>query len=289
MKIKDIFEEKEHVISFEIFPPNKNFSEERLKEVTSELIKHKPDFISVTYGAGGTTKSGTIEMASHIKNNLKSEVLAHLTCVGSKKTEIDSFLEEAKNHNIKNIMALRGDIPQGKDETIYEKGDYRYASDLVRGIRESHKDISIGAAFYHEAHYESNDLADIVHLKKKVDEGVDFLVSQVCFDNRMFIDFREKAEKLNIMVPLVAGIMPITNAAQIKRIVQLCKSSIPSGLEKILDKYGSNPDSMKKAGIIYATEQIIELLSYGIRGIHLYTMNKTDTTEEIMNNISFAR
>ena len=256
MKIKDIFEEKEHVISFEIFPPNKNFSEERLKEVTSELIKHKPDFISVTYGAGGTTKSGTIEMASHIKNNL---------------------------------MALRGDIPQGKDETIYEKGDYRYASDLVRGIRESHKDISIGAAFYPETHYESNDLADIVHLKKKVDEGVDFLVSQVCFDNRMFIDFREKAEKLNITVPLVAGIMPITNAVQIKRIVQLCKSSIPSGLEKILDKYGSNPESMKKAGIIYATEQIIELLSYGIRGIHLYTMNKTDTTEEIMKNISFTR
>ena len=123
MKIKDIFEEKEHVISFEIFPPNKNFSEERLKEVTGELVKHKPDFISVTYGAGGTTKSGTIEMASHIKNNLGSEVLAHLTCVGSKKTEIDSFLEEAKKHNIKNIMALRGDIPQGEDESIYERGD----------------------------------------------------------------------------------------------------------------------------------------------------------------------
>jgi len=289
MKIKDIFEEKEHVISFEIFPPNKNFSEERLKEVTSELIKHKPDFISVTYGAGGTTKSGTIEMSSHIKNNLKSEVLAHLTCVGSKKTEIASFLEEAKNHNIKNIMALRGDIPQGEDESIYEKGDYRYASDLIRNIKETHDDFSIGAAFYPETHYESNDLADIVHLKKKVDEGVDFLVSQVCFDNRMFVDFREKAEKLDIKVPLIAGIMPVTNAAQIKRIVQLCKSSIPSGLEKILDKYGSNPESMKKAGIIYATEQIIELLSYGIRGIHLYTMNKTDTTEEIMNNISFAR
>ena len=284
MKIKEIFEEKEHVISFEIFPPNKNFSEERLKEVTGELVKHKPDFISVTYGAGGTTKSGTIEMASHIKNNLGSEVLAHLTCVGSKKTEIDSFLEEAKKHNIKNIMALRGDIPQGEDESIYERGDYRYASDLVRGIRGAHKDISIGAAFYPETHYE-----DLVHLKKKVDEGVDFLISQVCFDNRMFVDFREKAEKLDIKVPLVAGIMPITNAAQIKRIVQLCKSSIPSGLEKILDKYGSNPESMKKAGIIYATEQIIELLSYGIRGIHLYTMNKTDTTEEIMNNISFTR
>ena len=277
MKIKDIFEEKEHVISFEIFPPNKNFSEERLKEVTGELVKHKPDFISVTYGAGGTTKSGTIEMASYIKNNLGSEVLAHLTCVGSKK------------HNIKNIMALRGDIPQGEDESIYERGDYRYASDLVRGIRGAHKDVSIGAAFYPETHYESNDLADLVHLKKKVDEGVDFLISQVCFDNRMFVDFREKAEKLDIKVPLVAGIMPITNAAQIKRIVQLCKSSIPSGLERILDKYGSNPESMKKAGIIYATEQIIELLSYGIRGIHLYTMNKTDTTEEIMNNISFTR
>ena len=139
-------------------------------------------------------------MASHIKNNLKSEVLAHLTCVGSKKTEIDSFLEEAKKHNIKNIMALRGDIPQGEDESIYERGDYRYASDLVRGIRESHKDISIGAAFYPETHYENNDLVDLFHLKNKVEAGTDFLASQMFFDNDVFIKFKEQAEKLDIKV-----------------------------------------------------------------------------------------
>ena len=288
MKIKDLFEKKEHTVSFEIFPPNKNFSEERLKEVTKELVNHKPDFISVTYGAGGTTKSGTVEMASYIKNDLNTEVLAHLTCVGSKKAEIHNFLKEVEENNIKNIMALRGDIPQGEDESIYDRGDYRYASELIKDINDNHN-FSVGAAFYPETHYENNDLVDLIHLKNKVEQGVDFLISQIFFDNSIFIDFSEKAEKLNIKVPLIAGIMPITNAAQIKRITALCKSEIPEKLEKILNKYGHNPESMKKAGIIYATEQIIELLAHGVKGIHLYTMNKTDSTKEIMDNIAFTR
>ena len=288
MKIKDLFEKKEHTVSFEIFPPNKNFSEERLKEVTKELVNHKPDFISVTYGAGGTTKSGTVEMASYIKNKLNTEVLAHLTCVGSKKAEIHNFLKEVEENNIKNIMALRGDIPQGEDESIYDRGDYRYASELIKDINDNHS-FSVGAAFYPETHYENNDLVDLIHLKNKVEQGVDFLISQIFFDNSIFIDFSEKAEKLNIKVPLIAGIMPITNAAQIKRITALCKSEIPEKLEKILNKYGHNPESMKKAGIIYATEQIIELLAHGVKGIHLYTMNKTDSTKEIMDNIAFTR
>lgn len=288
MKIKDLFEKKEHTVSFEIFPPNKNFSEERLKEVTKELVNHKPDFISVTYGAGGTTKAGTVEMASYIKNDLNTEVLAHLTCVGSKKAEIHNFLKEVEENNIKNIMALRGDIPQGEDESIYDRGDYRYASELIKDINDNHN-FSVGAAFYPETHYENNDLVDLIHLKNKVEQGVDFLISQIFFDNSIFIDFSEKAEKLNIKVPLIAGIMPITNAAQIKRITALCKSEIPEKLEKILNKYGHNPESMKKAGIIYATEQIIELLAHGVKGIHLYTMNKTDSTKEIMNNIAFTR
>ncbi len=288
MKIKDLFEKKEHTVSFEIFPPNKNFSEERLKEVTKELVNHKPDFISVTYGAGGTTKAGTVEMASYIKNDLNTEVLAHLTCVGSKKAEIHNFLKEVEENNIKNIMALRGDIPQGEDESIYDRGDYRYASELIKDINDNHN-FSVGAAFYPETHYENNDLVDLIHLKNKVEQGVDFLISQIFFDNSIFIDFSEKAEKLNIKVPLIAGIMPITNAAQIKRITALCKSEIPEKLEKILNKYGHNPESMKKAGIIYATEQIIELLAHGVKGIHLYTMNKTDSTKEIMDNIAFTR
>lgn len=288
MKIKDLYENKNPVFSFEIFPPNKNFSEEKLKAVTEELASYKPDFISVTYGAGGTTKAGTVEIASYIKNELKIETLAHLTCIGSKKQEITNFLKELKNNNIKNILALRGDIPQGEDESIYNKGDYKYASDLIKDIKEN-EDFSIGAAFYPETHYENNDLIDLFHLKEKVDLGADFLISQIFFENETFLKFREQAEKLSINVPLVAGIIPVTNAAQIKRITALCNCKIPSKLEKILDKYGSNPESMKKAGIAYATEQIIELLSNDIRGIHLYTMNKTDTTKEILDNVSFVR
>ena len=287
MKIKDIFEEKEHVISFEIFPPNKNFSEERLKEVTSELIKHKPDFISVTYGAGGTNRSGTIEIASHIKNNLNIEVMSHLTCIGSKKQDISNYIQEIKKHNIKNVLALRGDIPQGRDESIYDEGDYRYASDLISDIKT--EDITIAGAFYPETHFENNDLQDLIHLKNKVDLGVDFLISQIFFDNDKFFNFMEQAQKLNINVPLSAGIMPVTNAAQIKRITSLCKSSIPKKLEKILDKYGHDSESMKKAGFIYATEQIIELLANGIPAIHLYAMNKPEVAKAIINNIEFVR
>lgn len=288
MKIKEIYENKNPVFSFEIFPPNKNFPEEKLKEVIKELSTLKPDFISVTYGAGGTTKSGTVEIASYIKNTLKIETLSHLTCIGSKKEEIIHFLKELKENNIKNILALRGDIPHGKDESIYEQGDYKYASDLIKDIKEN-DNFSIGAAFYPETHYENNDLIDLIHLKEKVDMGADFLISQIFFENETFFRFREQAEKLSIYVPLIAGIMPVTNAAQIKRITSLCKSKIPLKLEKILDKYGNNPESMKKAGIAYATEQIIELMSNDIKGVHLYTMNKTDTTREILNNINFVR
>ncbi len=288
MKIKDLFEKKEHVISFEIFPPNRNFSEEKLREVSAKLVKHQPDFISVTYGAGGTTKSGTIEMASHIKNTLGTEVLAHLTCIGSKKSEIHRFLKEVEDNNIQNIMALRGDIPLGEDSSIYDRGDYRYASELIRDINDNH-DFSVGAAYYPETHHENNDLIDLIHLKNKAEQGVDFLISQVFFDNNIFMEFREKARKLGIKAPLIAGVMPVTNAVQIQKIVALCRSEIPENLQKILDKYGHDHDSMKKAGIAYATQQIIELLSHGIRGIHLYTMNKTDTTREIMKNIDFAR
>ena len=288
MKIKDLYENKNPVFSFEIFPPNKNFSEEKLKAVTEELASYKPDFISVTYGAGGTTKAGTVEIASYIKNELKIETLAHLTCIGSKKQEIANFLKELKNNNIKNILALRGDIPQGEDESIYNRGDYKYASDLIKDIKEN-EDFSIGAAFYPETHYENNDLIDLFHLKEKVDLGANFLISQIFFENETFLRFREQAKKLSINVPLVAGIIPVTNATQIKRITALCNCKIPLKLEKILDKYGNNPESMKKAGIAYATEQIIELLSNNIRGIHLYTMNKTDTTKEILDNVSFVR
>ena len=287
MQIKELFNKKNPVISFEVFPPNKNFSKEKLIEVTKELAELNPDFISVTYGAGGTNKSGTIEIASHIKNNLNIEVMSHLTCIGSKKQDISNYIQEIKKHNIKNVLALRGDIPQGRDESIYNEGDYRYASDLISDIKT--EEITIAGAFYPETHFENNDLQDLIHLKNKVDLGVDFLISQIFFDNDKFFNFMEQAQKLNINVPLSAGIMPVTNAAQIKRITSLCKSSIPKKLEKILDKYGYDSESMKKAGFIYATEQIIELLANDIPAIHLYAMNKPEVAKAIMNNIEFVR
>lgn len=287
MQIKELFNKKNPVISFEVFPPNKNFTKEKLVEVTGELAELNPDFISVTYGAGGTNKSGTIDIASHIKNNLNIEVMSHLTCIGSKKQDISNYIQEIKNHNIKNVLALRGDIPQGRDESIYNEGDYRYASDLINDIK--NENITIAAAFYPETHFENNDLQDLIHLKNKVDLGVDFLISQIFFDNDKFFNFMEQAQKLNINVPLSAGIMPVTNAAQIKRITSLCKSSIPKKLEKILDKYGHDSESMKKAGFIYATEQIIELLANDIPAIHLYAMNKPEVAKAIMNNIEFIR
>ncbi len=287
MQIKELFNKKNPVISFEVFPPNKNFTKEKLVEVTGQLAELNPDFISVTYGAGGTNKSGTIDIASHIKNNLDIEVMSHLTCIGSKKQDISNYIQEIKKHNIKNVLALRGDIPQGRDESIYNEGDYRYASDLINDIK--NENITIAAAFYPETHFENNDLQDLIHLKNKVDLGVDFLISQIFFDNDKFFNFMEQAQKLNINVPLSAGIMPVTNAAQIKRITSLCKSSIPKKLEKILDKYGHDSESMKKAGFIYATEQIIELLANDIPAIHLYAMNKPEVAKAIMNNIEFIR
>ena len=185
-------------------------------------------------------------------------------------------------------MALRGDVPKGETEEIYDKGDFKYASELIQELK-SNSDISIGAAFYPETHYQNNDLVDLFHLKNKVEKGADFLVSQLFFDNERFFSFREQAEKLDINIPLVAGIMPITNAAQIKRIVELSKCSVPKKLERILEKYGDNPESMQKAGVLYATDQIIELFANDVKGIHLYTMNKVEAARDIMNNISFAR
>ena len=288
MKIKNLYNNKETVFSFEIFPPNKNFSSEKLYEVIDELSTHNPDFISVTYGAGGTTKSGTIEMASYIKNKLNIESVTHLTCVGSKKDEIDDFLNELEENNIKNILALRGDIPLGHTEELLDSGDFKYASDLIEEINKNGK-FSVGGAFYPEVHHENNDLLDLFHLKKKAEAGIDFLISQIFFDNEVFLSYKEKAEKLGITVPLTAGIIPITNANQIKRITSLCHCSIPKKLGKILEKYGDNNDSMMQAGVAYATEQIVELLSSGVKGIHLYTMNKTEAVKEILNNISYIR
>lgn len=286
MKITDLFAKKKPTVSFEVFPPNEIYSLDEVFSVIDELALLKPDFISVTYGAGGASRGRTVEIASKIKNKNKIEALAHLTCIGAEKNEIQNILNELKKHNIENILALRGDLP--KDNTAAKKGDFSHASDLVKYLKEN-ENFSVGGAFYPEGHQDTNDLLDLFNLKLKVDSGTDFLISQIFFDNEQFYQFRDKLKKLNINIPVIAGIMPVTNAKQIRKITSLCGCTIPEKLKKILDRYEGNPKALKEAGIAYATEQIIDLMTSDIDGIHIYTMNKTETAKKIMNSIQNIR
>ena len=281
MKIKELFKQKQPTISFEVFPPNKIYTLEKVYEVIDELSLLKPDFMSVTYGAGGSTRRNTVDIAFKIKNINNIEALAHLTCIGATKKEIDEILKDLNKNNIENIMALRGDIPQECENKI---GEFSHANDLIKYIKE-YGDFSIGGAFYPEGHQETNDLLDLFNLKTKVDSGTDFLISQIFFENEKFYEFKEKLGKLNIKTPLIAGVMPITNGKQIRRITSMCGCSIPEKLKKILDRYEDNPIAMREAGIAYAMEQIIELISDDIAGIHIYTMNRVEASKKIMENI----
>lgn len=281
MKIKELFKQKQPTISFEVFPPNKIYTLEKVYEVIDELSLLKPDFMSVTYGAGGSTRRNTVDIASKIKNINNIEALAHLTCIGATKKEIDEILKDLNKNNIENIMALRGDIPQECENKI---GEFSHANDLIKYIKE-YGDFSIGGAFYPEGHQETNDLLDLFNLKTKVDSGTDFLISQIFFENEKFYEFKEKLGKLNIKTPLIAGVMPITNGKQIRRITSMCGCSIPEKLKKILDRYEDNPIAMREAGIAYAMEQIIELISDDIAGIHIYTMNRVEASKKTMENI----
>ena len=285
MKITELFTKKKPTISFEVFPPNELYSLDEVFSVIDELAKLKPDFISVTYGAGGSTRSRTVEIASKIKNQNHIEALAHLTCLGATEKEIDSIVEELERNNIENILALRGDYP--KDGSPGKVGNFSHSCDLIKYLK--NRDFALGGAFYPEGHQDTNDLLDLFNLKIKVDSGVDFLISQIFFDNEQFYEFREKLKKLNITTPLIAGIMPVTNAKQIRKITSLCGCTIPEKLRKILDRYENNPKALKEAGIAYATEQIIDLMTSDIDGIHIYTMNKVEMAKKIMESITNIR
>ena len=287
MKIGDIFKNKVLTTSFEVFPPNDKVGLDQVYNCLDTLTLENPDFISVTYGAGGNTKGRTVEIAERIKSQNNVEALAHFTCIGSKKEEIDRVLNELEKNNIENILALRGDYPIDRD---LEPGDFNYAKDLIKYIREKKGDkFSIGAAYYVEGNRETNDLLDLFHLKEKVDTGVDFLISQIFLDNEFFYSFRDKLEKLQIDKPLVAGIMPVTNAKQIKKITSLCSCTIPKKFLKILEKYEDNPAALKEAGLAYAIEQIIDLVASDINGIHIYTMNKPETAKKIIDATGIIR
>ncbi|MGI6020784.1 MAG: methylenetetrahydrofolate reductase [NAD(P)H] [Lachnospiraceae bacterium] len=283
MKISDILKSKKRTLSFEVFPPKTTDKYASVIRATGQIAALQPDFMSVTYGAGGGTSDFTADVARNIKYIFEVEVLAHLTCVSSTKEHVKKMIEKYKENDIENILALRGDIPS--DGNICS--DYRYASDLISEIRSDHSnDFCIGGGCYPECHPEAENLdSDIEHMKIKVDSGCDFLTTQLFMDNEVFLRYFEKAVNAGINVPIIAGIMPITNPKTLRRSIEMSGTFVPERFLKIMDKFGDNSKAMAQAGIIYATEQCIELFSYGINNIHIYTMNKPEVASAIKNNL----
>ena len=277
MKIRDILGKGNPTLSFEVFPPKTEDKYESVEKAAMEIAAKNPSFMSVTYGAGGGTSRYTVEIAAEIQKRYGVMALAHLTCVSSTREKVHQVLKELKLRGVENVLALRG----GKVEK-----DYHYASELIREIKEL-GDFCIGAACYPEGHVESeNKTKDIQHLQEKVEAGCDFVTTQMFFDNNILYNYLYRIREKGITVPVVAGIMPVTNVSQIRRICQMSGTYLPSRFKAIVDRFGENPAAMKQAGIAYATEQIIDLIANGVHGIHVYSMNKPDVAEKIQENLS---
>ena len=284
MNIADLFKKEHTVFSFEVFPPKKESGIETIYSTLNELKNLNPDFISVTYGAGGGTSKNTVNIASHIKDDLGLTSLAHLTCVSSTKEHVARVIDELKKNNIENVLALRGDIP--KESEFPLPNHYRYAYELVEEIK-SKGDFCIGAACYPEGHVEAEHKKDdIYNLKKKVDCGVDFLTTQMFFDNTIFYNFLYRIREIGITVPVVPGIMPVTKGNQMKRISEMSGTVLPQRFRDVLDRFGEDPKAMQQAGIAYATDQIIDLFANGINHVHVYSMNNPAVATAIMHNLS---
>ncbi len=287
MRLIEILNRKELSLSFEVFPPKTQDSFDIVEESIEKIAQLHPSFVSVTYGAGGGTSKYTLDIAKNIKEKYQVETLAHLTCVSSSKESIKEKIQDILDSGIENVMALRGDIPEDKINEDRSKWDYQYAVQLVRDIKASGANFCIGAACYPEGHPEStNSKDDIIHLKEKVDAGVDFLTTQMFFDNDLLYAFLYKIREAGINVPIIAGIMPITNAKQVDRAIKLSGSFMPKRFRSLVDRFGDDPDAMKQAGIAYATDQIIDLYANGITNVHVYTMNKPDVAAKIQKNLS---
>ena len=287
MKLTNILKSEKLSLSFEVFPPKTDDAFDSVKSAVREIATLSPAFMSVTYGAGGGTSRYTLDIAKEIKQDHGVSTLAHLTCVSSTKETVKARIEDMKAAGIENVMALRGDLTpemEGKDRSAW---DYRHAVDLVRELKESGADFCIGGACYPEVHPESaNQKEDIKYLKEKVDAGCEFLTTQMFFDNNLLYNFLYKIREAGITVPVVAGIMPITNANQVARAIKLSGSFMPQRFKSIVDKFGSDPAAMKQAGIAYATDQIIDLFANNVTNIHVYSMNKPDVAFKVQSNLS---
>ncbi len=286
MKLTELFSRGGHTLSFEVFPPKTDTNFESVKHATEEIAKLSPSFMSVTYGAGGGTSRYTLDIAKNIKASYGVPTLAHLTCVSSTKETVVERIEDMRAAGIENIMALRGDLTPELEGADRSKWDFRHASELIEEIKR-HGDFCIGGACYPEIHPEStNQDEDIAHLKEKVEAGADFLTTQMFFDNNLLYNFLYKIREAGITVPVIPGIMPITNGTQIERAIKLSGSFMPVRFKALVDKFGTSPAAMKQAGIAYATDQIIDLFANGIKNVHVYSMNKPEVAAKILDNLS---
>ena len=283
MKVVELLKEDKVTISCELFPPKKGSQLDNYKAIVGKMAELKPSYISCTYGATGGTSDYTVEIADTI-NSYNIPAIAHLTCASSTKEKVQSVITELKERKIENILALRGDIPENADFPLPDQ--YHHAIDLIQEIKAA-GDFCIGGACYPEGHPEASTMdEDLTHLKEKVEAGCEYLTTQMFFDNNIYYRFMYKALQKGIDVPVVPGIMPVTNAAQVKRTISLTGNLVPAKFLSIVDRFGDDPDAMKQAGIAYATEQIIDLIANGVNHIHIYSMNKPDVAGAIMDNLS---
>lgn len=284
MKISDLLQKKEVTISCELFPPKKGSELEKAHEIVREMAKVKPSFMSVTYGASGGISEHTVDLANEVQNVNGVLALAHLTCASSGRDKIQEVLKELKEHQIENILALRGDIPEHVEFPL--PNQYHHASELIEEIK-NFGDFCIGGACYPEGHPEAESLeADIDNLKRKVEAGCEFLTTQMFFDNNILYNFLYRTLKRGIEVPVIAGIMPVTNVKQIRRITSLSGTILPQRFRAIVERFADHPAALKQAGSAYATDQIIDLIANGVNHVHIYTMNKPDVAGAIFRNLS---
>ena len=287
MKLSEFLGRERLSLSFEVFPPKTDTNFESVKHATEEIAKLRPSFMSVTYGAGGGTSRYTLDIAKNIKERYGVPTLAHLTCVSSTRQTVHEKIEAMRAAGIENVMALRGDIPADMIEADRSTWAYQHAIQLVRELKSYGDEFCVGGACYPEVHPEStNQKEDIAHLKEKVDAGCDFLTTQMFFDNNLFYNFLYKIREAGIVVPVIPGIMPITNGKQVERAIKLSGSLMPQRFKALVDKFGETPAAMKQAGIAYATDQIIDLFANGIKNVHVYSMNKPDVAAAIAANLS---
>ncbi len=288
MRIIDILNKPELSLSFEVFPPKRETGFESVKNATEEIARLKPSFMSVTYGAAGSGNSAyTLAIGKNLKDKYGVPLLEHLTCIAASRETVAKQIEAMKEAGIENVMALRGDIPAELSGEDRDAWDYQHAVDLIRQLRESGDGFCIGAACYPEVHPESpNQAEDIRHLKEKVEAGAEFLTTQMVFDNSLFFTFLYKLREAGVTVPVIPGIMPITNGKQVEKAIKLSGAFMPQRFRAIVDKFGNDPEAMKQAGIVYASDQIIDLYANGITNVHVYSMNKPDVAEGIQKNLS---